>query len=70
MNKYSSNEILFFKQLLIDNDIRIDGRDKMEIRKYNIIYNIIQSCLSSLKITYNNSKNEIIFAIKGEVIHL
>ena len=70
MNKYSSNEILFFKQLLIDNDIRIDGRDKMETRKYNIIYNIIQSCLSSLKITYNNSKNEIIFAIKGEVIHL
>ena len=70
MSKYSSNEITFFQQLLIDNDIRIDGREKMEIRKHNIQYNIIKSCLSSLKITYNNSKNEIIFAIKGEVTFL
>ena len=57
MSKYSSNEITFFQQLLIDNDIRIDGREKMEIRKHNIQYN-------------NNSKNEIIFAIKGEVTFL
>lgn len=68
MNQYSNNEIAFFKQLLLDFDIRVDGRNKMEIRKYNIEYNVINNCFSSLKMIYNNSKNEIIFTIKGELV--
>ena len=68
MNQYSNNEIVFFKQLLLDFDIRVDGRNKMEIRKYNIEYNVINNCFSSLKMIYNNSKNEIIFTIKGELV--
>jgi exosome complex RNA-binding protein Rrp42 (RNase PH superfamily) len=68
MSFYSDNEIAFFKQLLLDFDVRVDGRDKMELRKYKIEHNIINNCFSSLKLTYNNSKNEIFFTIKGELI--
>ena len=68
MSFYSDNEIAFFKQLLLDFDVRVDGRDKMEIRKYRIEHNIINNCFSSLKLIYNNSKNEIFFTIKGELI--
>ena len=67
MSLYSDNEISFFKQLLLDFDIRIDGRDKTQIRKYDIEHNVINNCFSSLKMIYNNSKNEIIFTIKGEL---
>lgn len=68
MNQYSENEIAFFKQLLLDFEVRVDGRDKMEIRKYDIENNIINNCFSSLKIVYNNSKNEMIFTIKGQLV--
>lgn len=68
MNLYSDNEIAFFKQLLLDFDVRVDGRNEMEIRKYDIEHNIINNCFSSLKMIYNNSKNEIIFTIKGELV--
>ena len=68
MNQFSENEIAFFKQLLLDFDVRIDGRDKMDIRKYYIEKDIINNCFSSIKLNYNNSKNEMIFAIKGEII--
>ena len=68
MSLYSDNEIAFFKQLLLDFDIRIDGRDKTQIRKYDIEQNVINNCFSSLKMIYNNSKNEIIFTIKGELV--
>ena len=68
MIQFSENEIAFFKQLLLDFDVRIDGRDKMDIRKYIIEKDIINNCFSSIKLTYNNSKNEMIFAIKGELI--
>ena len=68
MMQFSENEIAFFKQLLLDFDVRIDGRDKMDIRKYIIEKDIINNCFSSIKLTYNNSKNEMIFAIKGELI--
>ena len=68
MMQFSENEIAFFKQLLLDFDVRIDGRNKMDIRKYTIEKNNINNCFSSIKLTYNNSKNDIIFAIKGELI--
>ena len=68
MSHYSENEIAFFKQLLLDFDIRVDGRNKMEIRKYNIEHNVINNCFSSIKMIYNNSKNEMIFTIKGELV--
>ena len=65
---FSVNEIAFFKQLLLDFDVRIDGRNKMDIRKYSIEKNTVNNCFSSVKLTYNNEKNEIIFAVKGELI--
>ena len=68
MSQFSENEIAFFKRLLFDFDMRIDGRNKMDIRKYEVEKNTINNCFSSVKLTYNNSKNEIIFAIKGELI--
>jgi exosome complex RNA-binding protein Rrp42 (RNase PH superfamily) len=68
MSQYSENEIAFFKQLLLDFDARIDGRNKMQIRKYDIKHNVINNCFSSLKMIYNNSKNEIILTIKGELV--
>ena len=68
MSLYSDNEIAFFKQLLLDFDVRVDGRNKMEIRKYDFENNVINNCFSSLKMIYNNSKNEIIFTIKGELV--
>ena len=49
MNQFSENEIAFFKQLLLDFDVRIDGRNKMDIRKYNIEKNTINNCFSSVK---------------------
>lgn len=70
MAHYSENEITFFNQLVHEYDIRIDGRDKMEFRNYLLTNDIIKTCLSSLKISYNNFKNEIIFAVKGEVTTL
>ena len=68
MNQYSDNEIYFFKQLLLDFEIRVDGRNAMETRKYDMEQNVINNCFSSLKLIYNNSKNEILFTIKGELI--
>ena len=68
MNQYSDNEISFFKQLLLDFEIRVDGRNAMETRKYDMEQNVINNCFSSLKLIYNNSKNEILFTIKGELI--
>ena len=68
MSLYSDNEITFFKQLLLDFDVRVDSRNKIEIRKYNIEHNVINNCFSNLKMIYNNSKNEIIFTIKGELV--
>ena len=68
MSQFSENEIAFFKRLLFDFDMRIDGRNKMDIRKYEVEKNTINNCFSSVKLTYNNSKNEMIFAIKGELI--
>ena len=70
MAHYSENEIAFFNQLVHEYDIRIDGREKMEFRNYLLTNDIITTCFSSLKISYNNSKNEIIFAVKGEVTPL
>ena len=68
MSQYSDNEITFFKQLLLDYEVRLDGRNTMEIKKYDIEQNVINNCFSSLRMTYNNSKNEMIFTIKGELV--
>jgi len=65
---YSENEILFLKQIILDYNLRLDGREKMEIRPFHIKENTLKTCFNSLKLSYNNNKNEIIFAIKGEII--
>lgn len=68
MNHYSTNEINFFKLLLLEHNIRIDGREKMSMRKYDIQLDIVTTCFASLKLSYyNNSKKEILFAVKGEI---
>lgn len=67
---YSDNEIAFFNQVLLEYDMRIDGRDKMDIRDYDIIYDVINSTQSSVNLKYNNGKNEMIIAIKGEIVPL
>jgi exosome complex RNA-binding protein Rrp42 (RNase PH superfamily) len=67
LTNYSENEKIFFKKILLDYDIRIDGRDKLEIRDYQITKDIIPSCLSSIKISYNNYQKDILLTIKGEI---
>ena len=44
MAHYSENEISFFNQLLYEYDIRIDGREKMEIRNHEIKQDIVTTC--------------------------
>ena len=65
---YSENEIVFLKQIILDYNLRLDGREKMEIRPFHMKENNLKTCFNSLKLSYNNNKNEIIFAIKGEII--
>ena len=65
---YSENETIFLKQLILDYNLRIDGRDKMEFRSFNLKENILKTCFNSIQLSYNNNKNEIIFALKGEII--
>jgi exosome complex RNA-binding protein Rrp42 (RNase PH superfamily) len=67
---YSDNELSFFNQLLREHNIRIDGRNRMELRSHSLTSNVIKSCFASTKLSYNNFKNEIIFAIKGELTSL
>jgi len=65
---YSQNEIEFFRTLLFDYDIRVDGRNKLTLRDHNLYLEVLPSCLSSLKITYMDNQKEILFAIKGEIV--
>jgi exosome complex RNA-binding protein Rrp42 (RNase PH superfamily) len=67
MINYSENEREFFRKLLFDFEIRIDGREKLSIREYEIIPNVVSSSTSSLKLIYNESQKEILFTIKGEL---
>lgn len=69
MFNYSQNELDFFRTLLFDYDIRIDGRTKLSIRDYDMLTDVIPSCLSSLKLTYNDNQKEILFTVKGEIVH-
>lgn len=68
MNNYSENEKEFFKKLLFDFDLRVDGRDKLSLRSYEVLNNIIPSCLSSIKLKFNDGQKEILFAVKGEIL--
>jgi exosome complex RNA-binding protein Rrp42 (RNase PH superfamily) len=68
MLNYSQNERDFFRTALFDFNIRLDGRTKLAMREYEITENVLPSCLSSLKLSYNDKQNEILFAIKGEII--
>lgn len=67
MINYSENEREFFRKLFFDFDIRYDGREKLAIRTHDIASNVITSCLSSLKLIYNESQKEMLFTIKGEL---
>lgn len=70
MKNYSDNESEFFKTILLDYDIRTDGRNKLALRNFEIIHNVLPSCLSSVKLTYEENQKEILFAIKGDIVHL
>jgi exosome complex RNA-binding protein Rrp42 (RNase PH superfamily) len=67
MNIYSENEREFFKRILLDFELRVDGRDKLAVRQYDIEYDMLPSSFSSLKISYGGDK-QILFAIKGETV--
>jgi len=69
MFNYSENELDFFRTLLFDFDIRVDGRTKLAIREFIIKPDVISTCLSSLKLTYNDNQKEILFAVKGEIVN-
>jgi exosome complex RNA-binding protein Rrp42 (RNase PH superfamily) len=66
MINYSENEKEFFRKLLLDFEIRLDGRAKIQIREHDIIKNVIPSCFSSIKLKYD--QKEILFAAKGELV--
>jgi exosome complex RNA-binding protein Rrp42 (RNase PH superfamily) len=68
MLNYSQNELDFFRTLLFDYDIRVDGRSKLSLRDFDTQMDVIPSCLSSLKISYNDNQKEMLFAVKGEII--
>ncbi len=68
MLNFSQNERDFFRTALFNYDIRLDGRTKIAFREFEILDNIIQSSFSSLKLSYNERQNEILFAVKGEII--
>jgi exosome complex RNA-binding protein Rrp42 (RNase PH superfamily) len=69
MFNYSDNELDFFRTLIYDHEIRIDGRTKLSIREHEVFYNVIPTCLSSLKLVYNDNQKEILFAVKGEIVN-
>ncbi len=70
MKNYSENEREFFRSLLLDYEIRTDGRNKLAIRNFQIVENVLPSCFSSLKMTYDNNQKEILFAIKGDIVQI
>ena len=70
MKNYSENEREFFRKLLLDYEIRTDGRSKLAIRNFEIFPNVLPSCLSSLRLIYDDNQKEILFAIKGEIVQL
>ena len=64
---YSENEKEFFKKIITDFDVRIDGRDKLSMRNFEITNDIIPSCFSSLKLKLVDYDKEILITIKGEL---
>ena len=64
---YSENEKEFFKKIITDFDVRIDGRDKLSMRNFVITNDIIPSCFSSLKLKLADYDKEILITIKGEL---
>jgi exosome complex RNA-binding protein Rrp42 (RNase PH superfamily) len=70
MKNYSENEREFFKSLLLDYEIRIDGRNKLAVRNFEVFQNVLPSCFSSSKLTYDDNQKEILFAIKGDIVQL
>ena len=68
MTKYSENEKETFQLFLSDFDMRCDGRQNLEIRPYIVEYNTLPSTYSSIKIIYGNKSNEIILAVKGDIV--
>jgi len=64
MSKYSENEKEVFQTILSDFDLRIDGRNKLELRQYQVEFNTLPSTYSSVRLLYGNNSKEIIFAVK------
>jgi exosome complex RNA-binding protein Rrp42 (RNase PH superfamily) len=65
---YSENEREFFKKILLDFELRIDGREKLTVRQYDAQPDILPSCFSSLRISYGGDK-QITFAVKAETVN-
>lgn len=67
LTNFSEHEKEFFKKIITDFDVRIDGREKLKIRNYKITEDVIPSCLSSLKLKLIDFDKEILITIKGEL---
>jgi len=68
LTNYSENEKEFFKKIIIDFDTRIDGREKLTMRNYEITEDVIPSCFSSLRLKLIDYDKEILITIKGELL--
>lgn len=64
MSIFSSDEINFFKSLL-DNEIRPDGRNFNQVKKFSVKQDILPSCLSSIEI--KNKDTNIFLSLKAEI---
>jgi exosome complex RNA-binding protein Rrp42 (RNase PH superfamily) len=67
MKNYSENQKDFFKKLLLDLELRTDGRQRLINREYSIDNDVVPSCLSSIRLTCGNK--QILFAIKGDIVN-
>jgi exosome complex RNA-binding protein Rrp42 (RNase PH superfamily) len=67
LTNFSENEKEFFRKILVEFDTRIDGREKLTMRNFEIFEDVIPSCFSSLKIRLTDYDKEILITIKGEL---
>lgn len=64
---FSENEKEFFNRIITQFDVRMDGREKLEVRDFQIFEDVIPSCFSSLKLKLTNYDKDILITIKGEL---
>lgn len=69
MDTFSQNEKEFFRKALLDFDMRMDGRDKMMLRDFEVKTEVVPSAFGSVKVVFRDSHKEILFAVKAEILY-